>query len=180
LGIFKSRLPARDDVFIVLSAILVAVFSWSILGFLFVYPSLVLRYATLEIFAIFSYMMAFASVESILVFGCLVLVSAILPKKWLREGFSYKGFLVVLIGSIAFIQYQTFLGGELPEVKTVFLWAGSYLFVLICLILLFHFVQHLQTILVSVAERFTVFAYVYIPLGFLGLIVVILRNLFKG
>jgi hypothetical protein len=180
LGIFKSRTPAREDVFIVLSTILVAVFSWSIRGFLFVYPSLVLRYAALEVFAVFSYMMAFAFVESILVLGGLVLVSAILPRKWLCDGFSYKGFLVVLVGSIAFIRYQTFLGGELPTAKTIFLWAGTFLFVLICLTLLFHFVKRLQSILVSIAERFTVFAYLYIPLGSLGLIVVILRNLFKG
>jgi hypothetical protein len=180
LDIFKSRLPAREDVFIVLSAVLVAVFSWSVRGFFFVYPSLVLRYAAAEVFGIFSYMMAFAFAESILILGCLILVSAILPKKWLREGFSYKGFLVVLVGSIAFIRYQTFLGGELPTAKTILLWAGTFLLVLICLILLFHFVKRLQGILVSISERFTVFAYLYIPLGFLGLIVVVLRNLFKG
>ena len=139
-----------------------------------------MRYAAVEIFAIFSYMMAFAFVESTLVFVALVLVSTILPKKWLREGFSYKGFLIVLVGSIAFIRYQTFLGGELPAAKTVFLLAGESILVLICLILLFHFVKWLQAILVSIAERFTVFAYLYIPLGFLGLIVVVLRNLFKG
>jgi hypothetical protein len=180
LGIFKRRLPAREDVFIVLSAILVAVFSWSIRGFFFVYPSLVLRYDAAEVFGIFSYMMAFAFVESILVLGSLIIVSTFMPKKWFREGFSYKGFLAVLVGSIAFIRYQTFLGGELPAVKTIFLLAGESFFVLVCLILLFHFVKRLQTILVSIAERFTVFVFLYIPLGFLGLIVVILRNLFKG
>ena len=180
MGIFKSRLPDRHDVFIVLSAILVAVFSWSIRGFLFVFPSIVMRYAVAEVVAIFSYMMAFAFMESLLIMGCLVFASIILPKMWFREGFSYKGFLVVLVGSIAFIRYQTFLGAELPEMKTIFLWAGELFFGLIFLILLFHFVQRLQAILVSVAERFTVFAYLYIPLGFLGLVVVIIRNLFKG
>ena len=180
LDIFKNRLPKRQDVLVVLGTIVFAVFSWSIRGFFFVFPSIVMRYATVEIFAIFSYMMAFAFVESTLVFVALVLVSTILPKKWLREGFSYKGFLIVLVGSIAFIRYQTFLGGELPAAKTIFLWVGESILVLICLILLFHFIKWLQAILVSIAERFTVFAYLYIPLGFLGLIVVVLRNLFKG
>jgi hypothetical protein len=180
LDIFKNRLPKRQDVFVVLGTIVFAVFSWSIRGFFFVFPSIVMRYAAVEIFAIFSYMMAFAFVESILVFVALVLVSTILPKKWLGEGFSYKGFLIILVGSIAFIRYQTFLGGELPAAKTIFLLAGESILVLICLILLFHFVKRLQAILISITERFTVFAYLYIPLGFLGLIVVVLRNLFKG
>jgi hypothetical protein len=173
-------LPAWEDVFIVLSAILVAVFSWSIRGFLFVFPSILMRYATTEIIAVFSYMMAFALVESFLLLVGLVFVSTILPRMWLREGFSYKGFLVVLVGSIASIQYHTFLGKELPEVNGIFLWTGIIISILVGLCLLFHYIHRLQVVLISIAERFTVFAYIYIPLGFLCLAVVIFRNLFKG
>jgi len=180
LGIFKGRLPDRNDLFIVLSVILFAVFSWSIRGFLFIFPSILMRYATVELMGIFSYMMAFATVESLLLFVGLVLTSMLLPRRWLREGFSYKGFLIVLVGSVSAIQYQTFLGKELPEKNVFFLWAGMAIAIAVALCVLSHFVHRLQDILVSIAERFTVFAFLYIPLGILGLAVVAFRNIFKG
>lgn len=180
MDIFKSRLPDWQEVFIVLSAIVFAVFSWSIRGFLFVLPSIMMRYAAAEITAIFFYMMAFALVESFLIIGCLLIVSAALPKSWFQEGFSYKGFLVVLAGSIASIRYQAIIGNGLPEAKTFFLWAGALTVVLVVLSLVFHFVRRLQVVLVLLAERFTVFAFLYIPLGLIGVAVVIFRNLFKG
>ena len=165
---------------ITLGVIVFVVFSWSIRGFFFVFPSIMLRYATGEIFAIFSYMMAFALLESLLIVGGFIVLSAILPKLWLREGFSYKGFLIVLIGSLASILYQAFLGSELPEVWMYYLWAGVLMLLVTGLILLFHFVQRLQVALVSIAERFTVFAYLYVPIGFISLAVVVFRNLFSG
>ena len=177
MGIFKSCLPAWKDIFIVLSATVFAIFSWSIRGFLFILPSIGLRYAAMEIIAIFFYMMAFALLESFLTTGGLVVVSAILPRTWFREGFSYKGFLVALVGSIASIRYQAFLGFEFPETNTYLLWAGVLFLVLIGLGLLFHFIPRFQFVLMSIADRFTVFAYLYIPIGILGLAVVVFRNL---
>jgi hypothetical protein len=139
-----------------------------------------MRYALTEIIAIFSYMMAFAFIESLLVIACLLVACMILPEKWLRSGFSYKGFLTVLMGSTASILYQAFLGNELPAPELYYLWAGVLAILSVGLILLFHFVNRLQIALVSIAERFTVFAYLYIPIGFLGLAVVIIRNFFSG
>lgn len=139
-----------------------------------------LRYAAGELFAIFSYMMAIALAESFLIIVSLVFVSAVLPERWFREGFSYKGFLVVLVGSIASILYQSLLGSEFLAIRTYFLWVGAVVFFLIVLNLLFHFFQSWRAVLVSIAERFTVFAYLYIPLGLLGLSVVFVRNIFNG
>lgn len=125
-------------------------------------------------------MMAFALVESFLIIVCLVFLSVVLPGKWFREGFSYKGFLIILVVSIASLLYQASLDSELPSVESFFLWAGIFIFILVVLCLLFQFVKSLQDFLVSVTERFTVFSYLYIPLGFVGLSVVIFRNLFTG
>ncbi|MBN1449440.1 MAG: hypothetical protein JW963_00345 [Anaerolineales bacterium] len=180
MDIFRKRLPERKDVFIVSSVILFAVFSWSIRGFFFVLPSITMRYAFVEVFAIFSYMMAFAFLESSLILVGLLILSFFLPMSWLRDGFSYKGFIIVFIGSIAFIRYQAILGYELPDKEFFFLWIGILILTIVTLSLLFHFVYQLQVSLVSFVERFTVFSFLYIPLGLLGLIVVIVRNLFGG
>lgn len=61
-------------------------------------------------------MMAFAFLESLLVTGVLVMLSAILPPKWLRDGFVFKGFILIGMATIAAIILQRTLQGELPSV----------------------------------------------------------------
>lgn len=177
MDIFRQRLPARQDVFNVLGAAVFVVFSWSMRGFLFVFPSRVMYFRAWELFSIFMYMMAAALVESLLVVGGLALLGMALPSNWLREGFSYKGFLAILVGTAAAICYQHSLGGDLPPKGTLLLWVTVPLILLLGLLALSHFSPRLRGILSSLAERFTVFAYLYLPLGLLGLLVLLLRNI---
>jgi hypothetical protein len=134
-------------------------------------------YGVLEIASIFLYVMAFALLESAVITGGLAGLSMILPGKWLREGLAYKGLLAVLVGSSASIMYQAVLGEALPSRESYLYWIGAPLIVLAGLILLCHKLPRLGQILSTIAERFTVFAYLYLPLGILGLIVVLARNI---
>lgn len=177
MGIFKERLPAYQDMLAVLGAAVFVVFSWSIRGFLFIFPSRVMYFRAWEVFSIFMYMMAFALVESLLVVGGLALLGMALPSKWWREGFAYKGFLVILVGTIAALLYQRSLGDDLPSKVDLLLWTAAPLLLLLGLLALLRFFPRLSVFLASLAERFTVFAYLYLPLGLLGLLVVLLRNL---
>ncbi len=161
----------------VLGAAMFVVFSWSIRGFLFVFPSRVMYFRAWEVFSIFMYMMAFALAESLLVMGGLTALSMALPAGWLRQGFAYKGLLILLVGTAAAIGYQRALGDELPPKETLLLWMAAPFFLLLGLLALPHFFPRLGVFLASLAERFTVFAYLYLPVGLLGLLVVLFRNL---
>ncbi|MFZ5818810.1 MAG: hypothetical protein ACOYYJ_02825 [Chloroflexota bacterium] len=178
MDIFRQRLPARQDMFAVLGAAAFVVFSWSIRGFLFVFPSRVMYFRAWELFSIFMYMMAVALVESLMVAGGLIALGMALPPKWLREGFSYKGFLTILVATAAAIFFQRSLGNDLPPKEALLLWMAAPVILLLGLLALPRFFPRLGLFLTSLAERFTVFAYLYLPLGFLGLLVVLLRNAF--
>jgi len=177
LGIFKDRLPARQDVITVLSVVVFVVFSWSIRGFLFIFPSRVMYLGAWDILSVFMYMMAFALVESLLILAVLVAVSAVLPKKWLRQGFPYKGLLVTIVGAAAAVWYQGNLGNTLPPGGTLLSWGAVLAILLLSLIIISHSFSRLGQVLTALAERFTIFNYVYLPLGFLGVLVVLLRNI---
>lgn len=177
MAIFRERLPARQDRLAVLGAAVFVVFSWSIRGFLFVFPSRVMYLRAWEVFSIFMYMMAFALAESLLLAGGLTALAMLLPGSWLRQGFAYKGFLTILLGTATAILYQRSLGDDLPPKETLLLWTAAPLVLLLGLLALLHFFPRLGVILASLAERFTVFVYLYLPLGVLGLLVVVLRNL---
>ncbi|GAB4504234.1 MAG: hypothetical protein Fur0043_12270 [Anaerolineales bacterium] len=170
-------MPAPQEMLAVLGAAVFVVFGWSIRGFLFILPSRVMYFHAWEVFSIFMYMMAFALVESLLLTGGLTALGMALPVKWLRQGFSYKGLLIILVGTVAAIGYQRSLGDDLPPKATLLLWMAAPLLLTLSLFALLYFFPRLSVFLASLAERFTIFAYIYVPLGALGLLVVLLRNI---
>jgi hypothetical protein len=136
-----------------------------------------LYFRVAEIAQIFAFMMAFAFLESLLVTAVLVGVSAILPSKWLREGFSYKSLIVLVTAAIAAIILQRTMQGDLPTPFILFLiWFTPLVWSVVIII----FVQRrprLQNILLSIADRISIMLFLYGPIGLLSLLVVTLGNL---
>jgi hypothetical protein len=156
------------------------IYSWSIRGFLYQLSSLRLYHTLGEIFAVFSYLMAFALVECLVMMCGLIVMGFILPGKWLREGFVYKGFITTLVAGIALIKLHSYLFSlnyTMPPMNIIYLGAGGVIVLLISLILVFQNIPRLQNFLLAFQERLQIFVYFYIPLGVLGLLVVVLRNL---
>ena len=187
LQAIRDRLPARDDTMSVFNVTLFVVFGWSIRGFLFEIPSFLLYLGFGDILAIVFYMMAFAFLESIILTGGLVIVSMIIPSGMFKDGFSYKGFLIILVATLGFILFQgyykvgffqNFINNDYSPLWPLFLGSIISMMVLGCLIWLFQKKPRLQKYLLYLIEQFGIFAYIYIPLGLIGLLVVFVRNIF--
>lgn len=172
-----NRLPTRTEIELVLGFLFFAVFTWSIRGFLSALPSFLLYYTLGDIFGVFSYMMAFALLESLIIIGFLLFITFVFPKEWLRQRFAHKAAVIVLVAGGAMIYLQNILTFQLPSVKELILGAGIPLLALIVLYFLLSKSQRLQTIFDSILERFKIFSYIYVPLGLIGFFVVIIRNL---
>jgi len=176
----RGRLPHQKEILYVFGGVVFAIYTWAIRGFLYQLSSLRLYHTLGEIFAIFSYLMAFALIESLIVMSGLVLVGFTLPRKWFREGFAYKGFITTLVAGIAMItlQYYLFsLNYEIPPMKVIYLGFGITTILLISLIWVFQNRPQLQKFLLAVQERLQIFIYFYVPLGIVGLAVVAFRNI---
>jgi hypothetical protein len=180
MTIFRERLPQRKDILYVYGGVVFAIYSWAIRGFLMQLSSLRLYHTLGEIVAIFAYVMAFALIESLVLMSSLIIAGIILPGKWFREGFAYKGFVTVLVAGIAMITLQSYLFSlnyEIPPMEVIYLGLGITLILLISLLWSFQNMPQLQTFSLAVQERLHIFIYFYIPLGLVGLAVVVLRNL---
>ncbi len=123
-------------------------------------------------------MMAFAFLESLLVTAGLVLAGIILPSKWLRDGFAYKGFIFVAMGSIAAIVLQKNLRYEFPSKQMLMLNLVIPLILIALFIAASHVVRPLQKVLLDIQDRISIMLYVYVPIGLVSLVVVAFRNLF--
>ena len=152
-------------------------FSWSIIGFFNKLSSFLLYFKPAEIAAIFAYMMAFALLESLVATSLLVLLSAVLPSSWLREGFAYKGFVILVIATADALAFQKSLGDVFPPTRTLLLLSILPLVLTVVLLVVLRSTPRLQSLLLNVQDRFLILLFVYLPIGIISLIAVTFRNL---
>ncbi|MBI3167336.1 MAG: hypothetical protein HYZ22_02575 [Chloroflexi bacterium] len=171
----KKRLPNQQETQAVFGFLVFAIFTWSIRGFLYKLPSFLLYYDIGEILGVFCYMMAFSLFESLVLMGILLFIAGI-SGEWLVKGFSHKSGLVILVVGIAMIYFQNSLSSKLPTLTGLAASAAFVLFILVVFEVLLLKFESLQTMFNNILERFSVFSYFYVPLGLIGFVGVIIRN----
>jgi hypothetical protein len=178
----KKRFPARAEAVSIFGVVVFTVHSWSVYGFLYNLPSFLLKYRAGEIVAVFFYQMAFAFLESVCFTAVLVLVAALLPFAWIRKGFVYKGFLLVLAATASAIALQYSFSFEIfgfdpsnPGVLYERVGAGLILFAGTWALTQKY--AGLQRFLVQLADRISIMLFAYLPLDAVGLLVVAWRLL---
>lgn len=117
-------------------------------------------------------MMAFAFLESLLITGILVLLSAILPSYWLRDGFAFKGFIVIVMATASVVLLQRTMQGTLPTLPVLTLIWFTPLVWAVILIILVQRKPQAQRILLEIAERISIMLFLYVPVGLISLITV--------
>ncbi len=175
----KRRLPDSREMLTLFGFIIFMVASWSLYTFFFNLTSYLNHFNIFEILSVLSYLLGFALLESTSVTAALVLVSLVLPPGWFRDGFAYKGAATVLVSAIASIRLQHSVSiGNIPSLRSFAV--GVLLVFMICLalIVLFQNVDRLRAIFLAVLAQFEIFVYIYVPLGVIGLAVVLARNIF--
>ena len=177
MSFIQRRLPRVEEILDVLGVSVFVLFSWSLRGFLYNLPSFLHSLSVGAILGILCYMMAFALLESLLLVCCLLLISIVLPGKWYRDGFAYKGFLTILVISITSIQIQSILSADWPSKEILLPKFGIAFLMLVFLIALAHILVPFQKFLLEVTGRLQIFVYLYVPIGLVGLLVGIIRNI---
>lgn len=175
MNVFKKRLPARNEINLVMGVVIFAVHTWSIRNFLYKIPSFLLYTTPMDTFAIFCYMMAFALLESFAVTVGLLFLAAVLPLNWLREGFAYKGFVMVFVFTAASIWLQGNVQNQFPPKSLLYTLILIVFLGILILSWLIHKIPQLQKIVIDIEDRIGIMQYVYIPLGLLGLVIVVIR-----
>jgi len=178
MNISKRKFPPWSEVQIVFGLLVFAVFSWSIRGFLYKLSAFLLYDSLGDIFGIFSYMMGIALLESAIIMLVLLFLAVILPKGWFRDGFAYKASLLMLMVGGAMIYLQSILTFRLPAVRTLVVLLVVPFVAWLVLVFLAMKVERFRIGLDFILDRISVFLYLYVPLGIIGLVVVVFRNLF--
>lgn len=177
MGSIVHRFPHRGDIISVLGVAVFLCHTWTTIGFLNEFSSFILYLTPGVIGGIFAYMMAFALLESIAATAFLVLLSAILPARWLRDEFSLKGFIALMVAAAASILFQKYLTESFPSILVLLVSSIVPLMLIALLIAVARSIPRVRAILLNIQDRLLIMLFVYVPLGIFSLLVVLYRNL---
>ena len=180
--LFLGRLPDSKSILGVYAIIVTLVYSWTLFTSFYKLPSWMFYLTISQILSIYAYAFSIDLAESILVLaGVLILEFTLFLALKNKEEFQARSILAVLVVLISsmlrlalFQTYEdidAFLSGEL-------IWWAITLPLGLLLAVIAPKNKRVRNILEGIAERATVFLYIYLPLSFISLIVVIARNIY--
>ncbi len=178
------RLPSRSEALPVFSLAVFFIYSWTIFRMFYELPSWLYYLNTAKILVLVAYAMMFALVESSLLFVFTCLIGLLLPEKIFRHRFVVQGSLLVSLVCFAAVTAQRRLGWIL-QMQTWQIIVVPLAFILLSIVVLvlsawiFDRYNRIPGLLQGIVERISVFAYIYVPIGLLSLVVVVFRNLFS-
>jgi hypothetical protein len=178
----KARLPTRQEALTVFSVIVFIVFSWTLYRVFWWVPSWLEYLSIWSILIILAYVLAFALFESLAVFSLIVFLGLLYPKKYFKDQFVVQGSaLSALLGVVAFLVQRKIGLIYRLELWQTLTYPALILIGVIALVpilsIVFKRINRLSRLALVIAERMTIFAYLYVPLGLIGAVVVIVRNL---
>ena len=179
--LFFGRLPDSKSILGVYAIIVTLVYSWTLFTSFYKLPSWMFYLTISQILSVYAYSFSIDLLESIIALtGVFFLEFTLFLALRNRDEFQARSILVVLVVLISSMSrlalFQTyedieaFLSGEL-------IWWAITLPSGMLLAVFASKSKIIRNILEGIAERTTVFLYIYLPLSFISLIVVIARNL---
>ena len=180
----RSKLPNINEVLPVFSLILFLLFSWILYRLFWHTPSWLYYLKIKNIAIIYSYALSYALFESLIFILFIIFLSLILPVQIFKSNFIAQGSAVVIYICTAAILVQR----KMRVIYLLDLWE-LIVFPIVFLISIFAFIlitnfifkrfKQLSKWVEIVAERISVFLYIYIPVSIIGAAVVFIRNLVK-
>jgi len=149
---------------------------------LFQIPSWLYSHSKTGIFFLAAYVFTVALIESLLLFGFVLLVSLILPRRIFRDQFIAQGSLMVIACTIwaLILKFQSESSGlrNLLEVSAwILIFILSLLLIAVVSSFLMQRYQRSKSVLEAIADRMIIFAWIYVPVGLVSLAIVLVRNL---
>jgi hypothetical protein len=179
----SSRLPSRAEVFPVFSILAFLVYSWALYRLFWYLPSWLEYMSIPGVLIIAAYTLAFALFESLVMFGLLLLFCLAFPERFFRRCFVAQASLLALswgAGAVLIQRQVSFIYRlENWQVGALLLAAlAASVSIVLLGAWVFRRFDRLRRLVEDISERMTIFAMLYIPLGLIGVIVVLVRNLF--
>lgn len=130
-----------------------------------------------------AYVLSFALFESLVILGFTLLLSLVFPGKYIQDKFVAQGSTISFMVGVSAVALQRKIGLVYKlGLRELIVYTIATIIAILLSIILFSCLNErfrkLPYLIKAFADRMTVFGYIYLPLGLLGLVVVLLRNIF--
>ena len=171
------RIPSRRNIVYTYLACLFPIQVWSVYNLLREVPAWLRQMSVWDLIGVVSYPQTFALFESAVIFLPFVLLSALLPRRWLRDKF------VALTTGIVYLSAAWFILAHINDLTvrywgfSQFLpWMGLFLSSQILCCFLIQYSEKLESIILSFVGRVAVLSLVYLLIDLISLTILVIRN----
>jgi hypothetical protein len=171
-----KKFPHWKQIALVYAVAVVMIYAWSLLHFFWRLPSWLYFSTVGEIVVILAYLFSVNFLESILVLLAPVFMSIILPQKWFHDRFVTKGILLVSLGLGYLLYFDGKIQADAPFPYELAKWTPLIFVPILALVFLLDRVGFIGRILEELADRLTIFLYIFVPLTAVSLLIVLIRN----
>ena len=179
LTVLKNRFPSLQQMIAVYGLISLIIYCWTLIWFFWKLPSWEYFMNMGEIAIVIIYAMATNFLECLTVLLISLFLCAVLPAKWFKDVFLASGsFLVILsLGYMMYISSHIASNDDSYPTSIVHLIPFVGLLILVLAFLVGR-IGLLRKLFEGLADLATIFSYIFLPIGFISLLVVIARNVF--
>ena len=167
----SARFPTKREIYLVFAVCVLPIHLWSIIFTFFDVPSLILRASIWEIIGVFSYVLVFTLLESLIVLLILVIFGILLPNNLIGTRFVALSATFVFITSIWLISLHS---------QGLFINSWYLVPYILCLIICFSIVflyKEIEKSINSIVNRLAPLSYIYVLFDLAGIIIITIRNL---
>jgi hypothetical protein len=182
LNQLRARLPGRAELLPVFAVFSFFTFSWSLYRMFWYVPGWLEYLSIWKVLVIAAYVLMAALLEAAVMAGLVSLLSLAFPRRLFKDLFVLQGCALAALTGLGavLIQRKINLVYRL-EIWQMALYPAILLVMIIAFVLLMAWALQrfplMSRLGAALAERMTIFAYLYAPLGLLGMLVVLVRNL---
>jgi len=173
----KNKLPRLAQAYPVYAVIVILTYGWTIYWALWKLPSWLDFLPLGEIGAIFCYLMATNLIESLLALFGVIFLSLILPRKWFRDLFVSRGSVLTASILISIMIFEYHFDKPADYFYKFPLYFPFILLLAGILAFLAGWIRIVRNAVEVFAENAIIFLFILLPLSFLSLLVIIVRNL---
>jgi hypothetical protein len=173
----RKKIPPLHEILALYATIVFLIYGWASITFFWKVPSWLYFLSLGEIGSILSYTFASSLLECTIILLIFLLASLVLPSRWLYNKFAVRGSLIVYALTFWVVLFTLNSLIQLPTTSDVITFGIGVLVTSVLAILLAERFSFVQSLVITVGNRLTIFLYLWLPLGLIGLLVIIFRIL---
>jgi len=173
----RKKIPPLHEILALYATIVFLIYGWASITFFWKVPSWLYFLSLGEIAAILFYTFASSLLECTIILLIFLFASLVLPTKWLYNKFAVRGSLIVYTLTFWVVLFTLNSLIQLPTTIDVITFGIGVLVTSVLAILLAERFSFVQRLVITVGNRLTIFLYLWLPLGLIGILVIIFRIL---